>query len=85
MFEAHGRPFAPSASPGNEVRDWMAAAALCEPILSEGGVLLLGEKTRPEVRATRSRHGIRKRCAEQVADASPSVLEVMAHLSHGDP
>ncbi len=85
LLTAHGRPFASSAALGNKVRDWIAAAGLCEPILSEDGVPILDEKGRPKVRATRSQHGIRKRRAEQIAEASGSVFEVMAHLSHSDP
>ena len=37
------------------------------------------------MRATRSQHGIRKRRAEQIAEALGPVYEVMAYLSHSDP
>lgn len=36
-------------------------------------------------KVNRSQHGIRKRRAEEIAEAGGSVYEVMAHLSHSDP
>lgn len=36
-------------------------------------------------KANRSQHGIRKRRAEEIAEAGVTVYEVMAHLSHSDP
>ena len=80
-----GTPFASSGSLDNAVRKWIIAAGLSEPVLDEDGNQVLDEDGKPKLRATRSQHGIRKRRAEQIAEASGSVYEVMAHLSHSDP
>ncbi len=80
-----GTPFASSGSLDNAVRKWIIAAGLCEPVLDDDGNSVLEKNGKPKLRATRSQHGIRKRRAEQIAEASGSVYEVMAYLSHSDP
>ncbi len=85
LLTAKGAPFASSGSLDNAVRKWIIAAGLCEPVLDDDGNPVLEKNGKPKVRATRSQHGIRKRRAEQIAEASGSVYEVMAHLSHSDP
>lgn len=85
LLKRNGDPFASSGSLDNAVRKWIIAAGLCEPMLDENGDPKLDKKGKPKMRATRSQHGIRKRRAEQIAEASGSVYEVMAYLSHSDP
>ncbi len=85
LLTEKGTPFASSNSLDNSVRKWIVAAGLCEPVLDEEDNPVLDKKGKPKMRATRSQHGIRKRRAEQIAEASGSVYEVMAHLSHSDP
>lgn len=62
-----GRPFASSSSFDNLVRKWIIAAGLCEPVLDDYGN---HKKRKPRFRALRSQHGIRKRRAEQITEAS---------------
>ncbi|NDU99885.1 hypothetical protein GZA08_02730 [Pseudoroseicyclus sp. CLL3-39] len=85
LLTEKGTPFASSGSLDNAVRKWIIAAGLSEPVLDADGNQLVDKKGKPKIRATRSQHGIRKRRAEQIAEASGSVYEVMAHLSHSDP
>ena len=85
LLSEKGTSFASKGSLGNAVRKWIIAAGLCEIVLDEKGNPVLEENGKPRMRATRSQHGIRKRRAEQIAEASGSVFEVMAHLSHSDP
>ena len=85
LLTRNGDPFASSGSLDNSVRKWIIAAGLCVPMLDENGDPKLDKKGKPKMRATRSQHGIRKRRAEQIAEASGSVYEVMAYLSHSDP
>ena len=85
LLKRNGDPFASSGSLDNAVRKWIIAAGMCEPILDDNGDPELDEKGKPKMRAMRSQHGIRKRRAEQIAQASGSVYEVMAYLSHSDP
>lgn len=85
LLTEKGKPFASSGSLDNAVRKWIIAAGLCEPVLDDEDEPVLEKNGKPKLRATRSQHGIRKRRAEQIAEASGSVYEVMAHLSHSDP
>ncbi len=85
LMTAKGEPFASSGSLDNAVRKWIIAAGLCKPLLDDEGNPAIEKNGKPKLRATRSQHGIRKRRAEQIAEASGSVYEVMAHLSHSDP
>ena len=85
LLTQKGTPFASSGSLDNAVRKWIIAAGLCEQVLDDQGNPVLEKNGKPKLRATRSQHGIRKRRAEQIAEASGSVYEVMAHLSHSDP
>ncbi|WP_055682556.1 hypothetical protein [Jannaschia rubra] len=85
LLTEKGTPFASSGSLDNAVRKWTIAAGLCEPALDDEGNPILEKNGNPKMRATRSQHGIRKRRAEQIAEASGSVYEVMAYLSHSDP
>ena len=85
LLTEKGTPFASSGSLDNAVRKWIIAAGLCERVLDDEGDPVLEKNGKPKVRATRSQHGIHKRRAEQIAEASGSVYEVMAHLSHSDP
>lgn len=85
LLTEKGTPFASSGSLGNAVRKWIIAAGLCEPVLDDEGNPVLERNKKPKLRATRSQHGIRERRAEQIAEASGSVYEVMVHLSHSDP
>lgn len=85
LLTEKGTPFASSGSLDNAVRKWIIAAGLCEPVLDDDGNPVLEDNEKPKMRATRSQHGIRKRRAEQIAEASGSVYEVMAYLSHSDP
>lgn len=85
LLTKKGTPFASSGSLDNAVRKWIIAAGLCEPVINDEAKPVLEKNGKPKMRATRSQHGIRKRRAEQIAEASGSVYEVMAHLSHSDP
>ena len=85
LLTQKGTPFASSGSLDNAVRKWIIAAGLCEQVLDDEGNPVLEKEGMPKLRAIRSQHGIRKRRAEQIAEASGSVYEVMAHLSHSDP
>jgi integrase len=85
LLTEHGEPFASSGALDNRVRKWILAAGLSEPMTDHDGNVVLDANGRPKLVATRSQHGIRKRRAEQIAEASGSVYEVMAHLSHSDP
>ena len=85
LLTEKGTPFASSGPLDNAVRKWIIAAGLCEPVINDEGKPVLEKNGKPKMRATRSQHGIRKRRAEQIAEASGSVFEVMAHLSHSDP
>ena len=69
LLTEYGRPFASSGSLDNRIRKWVVAAGL---VGSNG-------------KANRSQHGIRKRRAEQITEASGSVFEVMAHLAISEP
>lgn len=68
LLTEHGKPFASPKALGNKIRDWVAQAGLVDA----------------EKKATRSQHGIRKRGAEEIAEATGSVFAVMAILSHSD-
>ena len=85
LLTEKGMPLASSGSLDNAVRKWIIAAGLCDSVLDDEGNPVLEKNGKPKLRATRSQHGIRKRRAEQIAEASGSVYEVMAHLSHSDP
>ena len=85
LLTEKGTPFASSGSLDNAVRKWIIAAGLCEIVLDDKGNPVLEKNGKPKMRATRSQHGIRKRRAEQIAEASGSVYEVMSYLSHSDP
>ena len=85
LMTERGKPFATKDSLDNRVRKWIIAAGLSSPVLDEEGMPVLNEEGDPKLVAIRSQHGIRKRRAEQIAEASGSVYEVMAHLSHSDP
>ena len=69
LLTDYGTPFALSGSLDNRVRKWIVEAGL----VGDDG------------KANRSQHGIRKRRAEEIAEAGGTVYEVMAHLSHSDP
>jgi integrase len=71
-----GKPFASSGSLDNRIRKWIIEAGLFSV---EKGTA--GEEKK---KATRSRHGIRKARAEEIAEQGGSVYEVMAVLSHSD-
>ncbi|WP_299784438.1 hypothetical protein [uncultured Marivita sp.] len=85
LLTKKGTPFASSGSLDNAVRKWIIAAGLCEPVVDEEGNPIQEDNGKTKMRATRSQHGIRKRRAEEIAEASGSVYEVMAYLSHSDP
>ena len=85
LLTARGVPFASPAALGRKVRDRIIEAGLSAPVLDDAGRPVMCSRREPELRATRSQHGIRKRRAEKIAEASGSVFEVMAHLSHSDP
>ncbi|MBT3139788.1 site-specific integrase [Phaeobacter gallaeciensis] len=71
-----GKPFASSGSLDNRVRKWII----------EAGLYTIGKNKKGEEvkKATRSQHGIRKACAEEIAEQGGSVYEVMSVLSHSD-
>ncbi len=78
-------PFESANSLDNTVRRWIIEAGLCLPVLDEDGKQVIDGKGKPKFQATHSQHGIRKRRAVKIAEASGSIFEVMAHLSHKDP
>lgn len=76
----YGRPFASSGALGNKIRDWVIQAGLKKTVRVESK-----GQVRMVTKATRSQHGIRKRVAEQIAEAGGNEYEIMARLSHSDP
>ncbi|MBP1804664.1 hypothetical protein [Rubellimicrobium aerolatum] len=80
LLTEYGRPFASSGALGNKIRDWVIQAGLVKTVevKSEGNVWAVKK-------AARSQHGIRKRVAEQIAEAGGTEYEIMARLSHSDP
>lgn len=76
LLTERGKPFASSGSLDNRIRKWIIEAGLY--------TMEINEKGKEVKKATRSQHGIRKACAEEIAEQGGSVYEVMAVLSHGD-
>lgn len=76
LLNEWGKPFASSGALGNRIREWIIEAGLYRKEKNSNGKLVK--------KATRSQHGIRKACAEEIAEQGGSVYEVMSVLSHSE-